>query len=85
MQILDSDVANYMEGILTQQGIDLKLGKQVKSIARNDAGSLDVTIADKDGNEEVVSGDKVLISTEEVLMWLVWMNWDWKRREDMLL
>ena len=60
--ILDSDVANYMEGILTQQGIDLKLGKQVKSIARNDAGSLDVTIADKDGNEEVVSGDKVLIS-----------------------
>lgn len=60
--ILDSDVANYMEGILTQQGIDLKLGKQVKSIARNDTGSLDVTIADKDGNEEVVSGDKVLIS-----------------------
>lgn len=60
--ILDSDVANYMEGILTQQGIDLKLGKQVKSIARNDAGSLDVTIADKDGNEEVVSGDRVLIS-----------------------
>lgn len=60
--ILGSDVANYMEGILTQQGIDLKLGKQVKSIARNDAGSLDVTIADKDGNEEVVSGDKVLIS-----------------------
>ena len=60
--ILDSDVANYMEGILTQQGIDLKLGKQVKSIARNDAGSLDVTIADKDGNEEVVSGDKVVIS-----------------------
>lgn len=60
--ILDSDVANYMEGILTQQGIDLKLGKQVKGIARNDAGSLDVTIADKDGNEEVVSGDKVLIS-----------------------
>ena len=60
--ILDSDVANYMEGILTQQGIELKLGKQVKSIARNDAGSLDVTIADKDGNEEVVSGDKVLIS-----------------------
>ena len=60
--ILDSDVAAYMEGILTQQGIDLKLGKQVKSIARNDAGSLDVTIADKDGNEEVVSGDKVLIS-----------------------
>lgn len=60
--ILDSDVANYMEGILTQQGIDLKLGKQVKSIARNDAGSLDVTIADKDGNEEVVSSDKVLIS-----------------------
>ena len=60
--ILDSDVANYMEGILTQQGIDLKLGKQVKRIARNDAGSLDVTIADKDGNEEVVSGDKVLIS-----------------------
>ena len=60
--IHDSDVANYMEGILTQQGIDLKLGKQVKSIARNDAGSLDVTIADKDGNEEVVSGDKVLIS-----------------------
>ena len=60
--ILDSDVANYMEGILTQQGIDLKLGKQVKSIAKNDAGSLDVTIADKDGNEEVVSGDKVLIS-----------------------
>ena len=60
--ILDSDVANYIEGILTQQGIDLKLGKQVKSIARNDAGSLDVTIADKDGNEEVVSGDKVLIS-----------------------
>ena len=60
--ILDSDVANYMEGILTQQGIELKLGKQVKSIAKNDAGSLDVTIADKDGNEEVVSGDKVLIS-----------------------
>ena len=60
--ILDSDVANYMEGILTQQGIDLKLGKQVKSIAKNEAGSLDVTIADKDGNEEVVSGDKVLIS-----------------------
>lgn len=60
--ILDSDVANYMEGILTHQGIELKLGKQVKSIAKNDAGSLDVTIADKDGNEEVVSGDKVLIS-----------------------
>ena len=60
--ILDSDVANYMEGILTQQGIDLKLGKQVKSIAKNETGSLDVTIADKDGNEEVVSGDKVLIS-----------------------
>ncbi len=60
--ILDSDVSNYMEGILEQEGIDLKLGKQVKSIAKNEAGSLDVTIADKDGNEEVVSGDKVLIS-----------------------
>lgn len=60
--VLDDDVAVYMEGTLTQLGIDLKLGKQVKSIARAEDGSLDVTFADKDGNEETVNGNKVLIS-----------------------
>ena len=60
--VLDDDIATYMEGILTQAGIDLKLGKAVKEISQAADGGLDVKIADKDGNEEVVSGDKVLIS-----------------------
>ncbi len=60
--VLDSDISDYMEGMLTQIGIDLKLGKGVKRIAEGADGSLEVTIADKEGNEEVVIGDKVLIS-----------------------
>lgn len=60
--LLDSDVADYMEGSLTQMGIDLKLGKQVKSIAQEAEGTLDVVIADQNGNEETIHGNKVLIS-----------------------
>lgn len=60
--MLDQDISRYMEGILIQMGIDLRLGRQVKGIAKNSNGELQVTIADQEGNEETVFGDKVLVS-----------------------
>lgn len=60
--VLDSDVSEYMGGMLAQMGIDLRLKKQVKSIEKNDDGSLTVTISDSEGNEEKVEGDEILVS-----------------------
>lgn len=60
--VLDSDVSEYMEGILTQMGIDLRLQRQVKSMEKSNDGSIVVTIADAEGNEEKIEGDKVLVS-----------------------
>ena len=60
--MLDSDVSDYMEGILSESGIELKLGYQVKGIEKAEDGKLRVRIADKEGNEEAIEGDKVLIS-----------------------
>lgn len=60
--VLDEDISDYMEGTLSQLGINLKMGRQVKGITKDDAGELTVTMADKEGKEEIVKGDKVLIS-----------------------
>lgn len=60
--MLDQDVSGYMEGILTQMGIDLRLGRQVKGITKNANGELEVAITDQEGNEETILGDKVLVS-----------------------
>jgi len=60
--MLDKDVSAYMGAALEQSGINVKFEKAVKKIERNDDGSLDVIIADKDGQEETVNGNKVLIS-----------------------
>ena len=60
--MLDSDVSDYMEGILSESGIELKLGYQVKGIEKAEDGKLRVRVADKEGSEEAIEGDKVLIS-----------------------
>lgn len=60
--MMDSDVAENMNGMLMQNGIDLKLERQVKSITKRADGSLDVAIADKSGEEEIITGTAVLIS-----------------------
>lgn len=60
--MLDGDISRYMGDMLQEQGIDLKLSRQVKQISRTDDGTLEVSIADQDGQEELLCGNQVLIS-----------------------
>jgi len=60
--MLDEDISNYMGDMLSERGIDLKLGKQVKQISRNKEEMLEVSIIDKDGQQEILCGNQVLIS-----------------------
>lgn len=60
--MLDRDVSRYMGNILKENGVDLKLGKQVTEISRNANGVLEVSIIDKDKQQEILYGSQVLIS-----------------------
>lgn len=60
--MLDGDVSSYMRDMLLDQGMDLKLGVQVKEIIKPENGELDVVVVDKEGKEESLKSDKVLIS-----------------------
>ena len=58
--MMDQDISQYMGGILEQEGVDLKLGCQVKGIEKTDGG-LKVKVSGSGGDEEI-EGDMVLIS-----------------------
>lgn len=60
--MLDQDVSAHMGETLSSHGMELKLRRQVKKIAKMEDGTLEVTIK-KQGEEETLSGDMVLIST----------------------
>ena len=61
VDMLDQDVCAYMGEMLSGQGMELKLGKQVKEIGKKTDGALEVTIGNQE-EEEVLCGDMVLIS-----------------------
>lgn len=60
--MLDEDISRYMGDMLQERGVDLKLGKQVREISGNKDGMLEVSITDKDGRQETLCGNQVLIS-----------------------
>ena len=61
VSMLDNDISEYMEGIMQERGVELKLGKQVEEIKNTEDGMLSVSMKD-DSGVETVKGNNVLIS-----------------------
>lgn len=60
--MLDEDISNYMADMMMERGVELKLGRQVKQISRNNDELLMVSFTGQDGQEEFLCGNLVLIS-----------------------